>query len=503
MSDVAETPQERPLKMEAASPGAGMREAVPNEVRTAQPSPVLVGLASAAVALLLATLIVAVQTLVAVGRPGLEPSPAKTVPSAAAPASSASPSSPQDTAAMKRELDRLKEKTAELERQAASIPAKSVSAKPAPPDPQLSQIEKSVAQNSAAIARLSKVVGAGAVAATATPVHAVPADAKAMVRVFFGTDRAIRPNAASLSERFTSERGVLSLGSVDVSIPQGHALGKLERKFWPWHSATDASRFFVVQRAESLTKEQFVTRMKEDFARLGTRSALVFIHGFNVSFEDAALRSAQMAFDLDMKSLPAFFSWPSQGSIPKYTVDEQLAEWAEPHLRKFLETFADESRAETLIVLAHSMGSRPTTRALRTLLTARPELQARFKELILAAPDIDADVFKDELMPPLLALQQRVTLYASSGDRALRASKEVHGASRAGDAGAGMVVLTGVETLDATGIDTDFLGHSYYGSTRALLTDINLLVHQNMRAAKRPFLEARSVANVPYWVFKP
>jgi esterase/lipase superfamily enzyme len=380
----------------------------------------------------------------------------------------------------------------------------------------LAQVEKEIVKTRSATTRLlSKVEDMGAApvvtrpppsqAEVATPqaTAATPSGAQAMVRVFYGTDRAIRPSALSLSERYSSERGPSSLGTVDVSIPAGHALGKLEQKFWPWHSENDASRFFVVQRTEVLNKDQFISRLNETFARLDTRSALVFIHGYNVSFEDAALRSAQMAFDLDMKSLPAFFSWPSQGSAPRYTIDEQMAEWAEPHLRRFLETFANETRAESIIVLAHSMGSRPTTRALASLLSARPELQTRFKEIILAAPDIDADVFKDDLLPPLLEMQQRVTMYASSGDRALGASRAVHGAPRAGDAGRNIVILSGLETLDASSIDTDFLGHSYYGSTRALLTDINLLVNQNMRAARRPFLETRSVANVPYWVFKP
>jgi esterase/lipase superfamily enzyme len=38
------------------------------------------------------------------------------------------------------------------------------------------------------------------------------------------------------------------------------------------------------------------------------------VHGYNVSFDDAALRTAQLAYDLTFDCPAAFFSWPSKGT---------------------------------------------------------------------------------------------------------------------------------------------------------------------------------------------
>ena len=70
------------------------------------------------------------------------------------------------------------------------------------------------------------------------------------------------------------------------------------------------------------------------------------------------------------------------------------------------------------------MGNRGLTRALQTLVLERPDLRGRFREIILAAPDVDAEVFRRDLVPALRQAGQRVTLYASSNDLALKASSE-------------------------------------------------------------------------------
>ena len=78
----------------------------------------------------------------------------------------------------------------------------------------------------------------------------------------------------------------------------------------------------------------------------------------------------------------------------------------------------------------------------------------------LTAPYIDADVFTRQIAPALTAFQRPVTLYASSADLALAASKKIHGSLRAGDAGDSLMVVMGIENIDATGMDTSFVGHS-------------------------------------------
>ncbi len=331
--------------------------------------------------------------------------------------------------------------------------------------------------------------------------------AYSVVRVFYGTDRKFDNG----SKTFGGQRGALSLGAADVSVPFDHEVGKIERPAWylALVSAPNPEKHMVLLKQTPLEAKEFFRQIQEGGAGSGEPpSAFIFVHGYRVTFEDAALRTAQMAVDLEIKSVPVFYSWPSQGKLAGYTVDESNAEWTEPHLVKFLEQFADQSRVQKLVIIAHSMGSRAATRALATLLERRKDLAPRFEQLVLAAPDIDAEVFKRDIAPRFVALGRPVTLYASSNDSALGASRKVHGNPRAGESGRSLLIAGGVETIDASDIETDFLGHSYFGDTRPLLTDLTLLVRHGMRAAQRPSLVERTLPAGTdgtaghYWAFK-
>lgn len=331
-------------------------------------------------------------------------------------------------------------------------------------------------------------------------VDALPPPPYRAVQVLFATDRAMAPGSPT-QDRFTSTRGSeISFGTVEVSIPLTHRIGNLERpKWYRFEFSEDPARYCVILSKKIVPVEGF----KQIIRNSPSGPALVFVHGYNVTFEDAAFRTAQMAVDLDLPSVPTFFSWPSQGAMSRYTVDEANAEWAERDFKAFLSLLADETPKRPIVLVAHSMGARMVVRGLSALLQDRPELQARFQELVLAAPDIDADVFRRDLVPRFVSAQQRVTLYASSRDKALVASHEVHGNPRAGESGDRIVIAPGLETVDASQIDTDFLGHSYFAEARTLLTDIALLLRNNLRAAQRPTLEPRGQDPLTYWAFKP
>ncbi|WP_179106824.1 alpha/beta hydrolase [Variovorax sp. KK3] len=334
-----------------------------------------------------------------------------------------------------------------------------------------------------------------------------------LVKVFYGTDR--RPDTNPSTQPFTGARGPLTLGAVTVSIPLGHKMGTVERPGWFLGQFTDGNpdKHFMLRKQDSLSPEEFFTQVNATLVKTRRRTAFVFVHGFNVGFNDAAYRTAQIAVDLGIGALPTFFSWPSQNEIEKYTVDEANAEWAEPHLKDFLEKFADNSRASEIFVVAHSMGARPATRALSALLSSRLDLRPRFREIVLAAPDIDAEVFLRDIAPRITANDEerkrgkregpQLTLYVSARDEALAASHKVHGSPRAGDAGPTLVVMAGIDTVDASRIDTDFLAHSYYGDARALLTDISLVFGRHMGASERPGLDpATSLGGNDYWAFR-
>ena len=327
----------------------------------------------------------------------------------------------------------------------------------------------------------------------------------AVVKVGFATDRQ-RDLGKPAAQRFGNERSHnagLSYGHCEISIPRDHRMGELESpSLWRLEFRLDPAKHVMLLDAEVEDQATFFAGIAAQVKASAAGSAFIFIHGYNVSFEDAARRTGQMAYDLGFDGAPVFYSWPSQGDVARYTVDENNIEWSTPHLQAFLADFLQKTDAAKVYLIGHSMGNRGLARAVAGLIESQPALARRIAEIILTAPDIDADVFQQEIAPRLTAAHHPVTLYASSEDLALAASRLVHGHRRAGDSGDGMLLLAGVETIDATGVDTGFLKHSYFAERRSALSDMFYLIHNNARADQR-FLDPVDTPKGRYWTFKP
>ena len=170
---------------------------------------------------------------------------------------------------------------------------------------------------------------------------------------------------------------------------------------------------------------------------------------------------------------------------------------------------AEESGAQSINVVAHSMGNRPTTGAMveigweqKATAPTEPDFAAAtklFDRVVLAAPDVDADRFRRDVAPALTKVADHVTLYASSDDQALVASKQVHGYPRAGESGDSLVVVPGIETIDVSGIDLSLLGHSYYGDSPSMLKDLYQVVRDRLPATQRRQLAPQSQGELVYW----
>lgn len=331
----------------------------------------------------------------------------------------------------------------------------------------------------------------------------------AVVRTYFATDRQ-RDLGKPPAQRFSgarnapsAEQDTLSYGYCDISIPRDHRMGQLESpSLWRLEFRDDPAKHVVLLTAEVQDAATFYTALGTQIATSAGKNAFLFIHGYNVTFEDAARRTGQMAYDLGFDGAPVFYSWPSQGDLAGYTVDENNIEWSTPHILGFLSEFLEQTPAQNVYLIAHSMGSRGLTRAIAALMATQPLLAQKITEIILAAPDIDAAIFKNDIAPQLASARNPVTLYASSDDLALAASKAVHGYARAGDSGPGMQIVAGVETIDATNVDTGFVKHMYFAEKRSALSDMFYLIHKQARADQR-FLDPVDTIAGRYWMFRP
>lgn len=327
-----------------------------------------------------------------------------------------------------------------------------------------------------------------------------------LIRVYYATDRQ-RTAEPAADRHFGGDRGPLSFGVVSVALPRAHQRGRLESpSILRLEFSADPEKHVVLESLTELDADRWRAEVAKRAAALGNPGILVFVHGYDTVFADAALRAGQLAFDLKFGGATVLFSWPSRGSVLEYTVDEQAAEWSVPDMQAVLSSLARLAPGAPIYLIAHSMGNRVATRAFQALIEKDRAQSASFKELVLAAPDVDADVFRREIGPAILGMGPRVTLYASSNDKALAASRSVHGGyHRLGESGKDLVVLKNLDTVDASSVSTEMLGHSYYGDSGTVMSDLMYLIRKSLPPSDRERFALERVTDAAvglYWRFK-
>jgi esterase/lipase superfamily enzyme len=235
-----------------------------------------------------------------------------------------------------------------------------------------------------------------------------------------------------------------------------------------------------------LSKDEFYDRLSQKIQNSPKHDALLFVHGFRNSFEDALESAAILAVNLKFKGAPIAFSWPADKDgltymLRNYGGDSRRVPVGANDLAILLPELRQRSGAQTFHVIAHSIGSTLTAQA---ELQASPQLcQSRkpFMNSILAAPDITPELFRQQISAMQCA-SDRVTIYFSHADMALLASTLLQEGQRIG---AGVPPIPGADVIDATDVDPAGIGHSYL-FTGAVLRDIfSLLQMPNSPATDR------------------
>ncbi len=255
----------------------------------------------------------------------------------------------------------------------------------------------------------------------------------AIVKVFYATDRAKTGNSAP-NDRYGVARGKLVYGVADISIPRDHRMGTLEGPaISKLEFRENPESHVVLMAVAERDRSTFFRELQQKLAASPKRNALVFIHGYNITFAEAARRTGQLAYDLAFDGAPLFYSWPSQGNVPGYVIDANNSDWTVTHLKGVITGLVERSGADNVYVIAHSLGSRALVEAVSDLKFERPGVRAKIREVILAAPDIDTEIFVRDIAPRIAGDGIGVTLYASGSDKAMIASRNLHGYPRAGD----------------------------------------------------------------------
>ena len=303
----------------------------------------------------------------------------------------------------------------------------------------------------------------------------------ATVDVFFATDRA--KTGRSRPARFFGHQrdGQLNYGVAEVTIPRTHQPGTVATPtVWRLEFMADPAKHVMLQSIETLGASDFFETVRSDLAEKSATDAFVFVHGYNVSFDAAAKRTAQLAYDMNFSGVPILYSWPSRGATTGYIADTAVVRHSGRRLTQFLEDFVSQTGAKNIHIIAHSMGNRAVTDALELMAVKRPDLESPvFGQVIFAAPDVDRGLF-NAMLPTIRPLARRLTLYASEHDRALAASRKLHGsAPRAGQGGIDLISNPAIDAIDMSELGDDMLAHSYVSNDQSALLDISTLFWLN------------------------
>ena len=307
--------------------------------------------------------------------------------------------------------------------------------------------------------------------------------------IYYVTDR--KPSGSVGPETFfTNERSFdgMHYGTAVVSVPSDS----------PAHEVS--TEYALALRGDRLLNVVLASVKDESksafFSHLGKegegKDALVFIHGYSNSFEYAARRLGALKNDLNFPGPAILYSWASRNSLSAYADDEATADWSSPHFQQFLQDLF-RTGVRRVHLVAHSMGNRILLRGMQACSAQR------LGEVVFAAPDVDADTFR-EALPVVSKFVDRLTEYASDKDRALWFSGLKHGLPRAGQLQAAIRNTAG-DVVDATRVDTSLEHHSYFVDSPQVVSDIALVIRG--RVPPRPRLFQMQQGQVSYWQLQP
>jgi esterase/lipase superfamily enzyme len=331
------------------------------------------------------------------------------------------------------------------------------------------------------------------------PKDEAPAESPIEYDVFFGTNR--KPvDPSHPTEGFLNERGsALSVGRCRISVPKTHKFGSNGSKWLSLFTRTggDTLRVLEIEAIDALAFDLRVNAALSDFDCKPQN--LLYIHGFNVSFEDAMMQAGQFGVDLKIPGRTFVFSWPSAARLlGHYAADEAAVEASIPFLEQFVAMIRRHSPEVPLNVLVHSMGCRAVVRLLDKLANGPATGGAPIRQVIFAAPDVDHDVFA-EAIGRSSGVSSRTTLYMTRADLALQVSELIHRYPRAGLAPP-MVAASGVDIVLVEDFELLSLGHGYHSKAAAVLHDMFHLIRYNSSPRNRPAIrEARSESGQIYW----
>jgi esterase/lipase superfamily enzyme len=211
----------------------------------------------------------------------------------------------------------------------------------------------------------------------------------------------------------------LDFADIVVSIPPDEARKPGDVQL-PSSPPGNPERDFVALRADRMDLAQAKANFNARVARTPGHKVLIFVHGFNTRFEEAVYRFAQIVHDARVDVAPVLFTWPSGGNVTDYVYDRDSAMYSRDALETVLQALVKNPNVGSISILAHSMGNYLAVETLRQMAIRGHGLPSKIREVMLASPDIDVDVFRRQIAEIDAGPRTtQFTLFVSRDDRAL------------------------------------------------------------------------------------
>lgn len=322
-------------------------------------------------------------------------------------------------------------------------------------------------------------------------------------RMYFATNRELVSDSAT-QLRFGNRARRLRFGIAFVDIPGDHQRGVQEpSKSWiPWPFGK-RQKGITIESQRLVDEDIVLDAVADSLSHMERPELLVVVHGYNVTHDEAVTRTCQVAHDLPIHGAVLAFTWPSTGRLDGYFRDENNASFSEAEFAELIGVLRRGLPPSTRInILAHSMGNRVVLGGLNVLSDFPvTDKVPRIHHLILAAPDVGHMQFANQARH-VSNIVHRMSLYSSIKDNALVLSHAIHGEARAGQLTSAILLLRKLETFDVSPVDESLLGHSYYGSSEAVLNDLFHLLNHDRRPETSDWLvEHPGDSHGHYWSF--
>ncbi len=285
-----------------------------------------------------------------------------------------------------------------------------------------------------------------------------------------------------------------------IGVPLNHRAGSLER---PSFGGADRRRHFTVLSKRNMDEQEFYGEVASHVSgRIGnSRDVLLYVHGFNTGVEEARFRLAQIVADGRFSGIPALFTWNSRGGLFNYESDKEAATVSRDALEKFVVELSRTPGVGRIHVLAHSMGAWLTMETLRGVAqSGHPDLDGKLGEVMLAAPDIDLNVFRQQVarVDP-----RHVSIFVANNDRALSLSSRIAGdrprlgaMNPTNPEDKSELDRLGVAVHDISSFSTDFVGHGAFAEAPDVVRKIGaqLTAPRPGEAETQAVIDARGAA---------